>query len=162
MEVLRDGTFVYNIESGALARGLRPSKRSPRNTKFLVRCIGAVGLDNVLQVIDDLELDRIDTVTTITDAFPYPQVFVFTNVTIVCSRQTIYEWEGATLNAVLGPVTAGQLWSAVDFYDFIYMSNGIVSVLRDPQSKLYATTSVQPLANAICNFNGQVVIGGIV
>jgi hypothetical protein len=35
-------------------------------------------------------------------------------------------------------------------------------VLRDPQSGAYATTTDQPLANAICNFNGQVVIGGIV
>ena len=162
MEVLRDGTFNFTIGPGDLSRGLRPSKRSPRNAKFLVQSIGAVGLDNILQVIDDLESDRVDSVGTITDAFPYPQIFVFTNVIIVCSRQTIYEWDGTTLNAMLGPVTAGQLWSAVDFYDFIYMSNGVVSVLRDPQSKLYATTTNQPLANAICNFNGQVVIGGIV
>jgi len=160
MEILRDGTFSFNIEGEALARGMRPSKRSPRNAKYLVKCVGAVGLDNVLQVIDGLETDRVDTIANILDAFPYPQVFVFTNVILVCGRQDIYEYDG-TLTHVLGPVTAGQLWSAVDFFDFIYMSNGVVAVLRDPQSKVYATTTDQPIANAICNFNGQVVIGGI-
>src|SRR4030067_85186 len=158
MEVLRDGTFTFRVDSGELARGLRPSKRSPRNTKFMIQCVGAVGLDNVLQVIDDLENNRIDTIATILDAFPYPQVFVFTNLILICGRQDIYEYDG-TLTHVLGPITAGQLWSAVDFFRFIYMTNGAVSVLRDPDSGAYSTTAIQPVANTICNFNGQVIIG---
>jgi len=160
MEVLRDGTFAFTIGPELLSKGLRSSKRSPRNTNFMVTCVGAVGLDKVLQVIDDLESFRIDTVATITDGFPYPQVFVFNKVIIVCGETDIYEYAGASLTHVLGPVAAGNLWSAVDFYDFIYMSNGAVSVLKDPNTGLYSTTSDQPIAEAICDFNGQVMVGG--
>lgn len=158
MEVLRDGTFTTRINSDDLAKGLRSSKRNPRNIKFMVQCIGAVGLDSVLQVIDDLEGDRIDTIATILDAFPYPQIFVFTNLTLICGRQDIYEYDG-TLTHVFGPVAVGQLWSAVDFFRFIYMSNGSVSVLRDPDTGVYSLTATQPVAAALCNFNGQVIIG---
>jgi hypothetical protein len=161
MEVLRDGTFVYNLNAEELSRGLRSSKRSPRNTKFLVECVGAVGMDKVLQVIDDLETDRIDT-TVIADAFPYPQIFVLTNMIIVCSATEIYEYESGALVSKLAALATGQLWSLVDYFNFVYMSNGVVSVLRDPMSGVYALTAVQPIAGAICDFNGQIVIGGLV
>jgi hypothetical protein len=161
MEVLRDGTFVYNLNAEELSRGLRVSKRSPRNTKFLVECVGAVGLDRVLQVIDDLENNRIDT-SVIADAFPYPQVFVLTNMIIVCGKTVIYEYLGGSLTSKLAGITTGQLWSVVDYYNFVYMSNGVVSVLRDSGSGAYALTTVQPVATAIGDFNGQVVIGGLV
>lgn len=160
MEVLRDGTFSFTINTDALARGIRPSKRSPRNARFLVECIGAVGLDGVLQVIDDLENDRIDT-SIIIDPFPYPQIFVLTNFIIVCGRQDIYEWDGSALNSMIGPVTAGQLWSCVDYFDFLYLSNGVVSILRDVTTGVYSLTSAYPIVNAICDFNGQIVTGGV-
>jgi len=60
---------------------------------------------------------------------------------------------------VLGPVAAGQTWAAVDFYDYIYMSNGAVAVVRDPNTGTFSTTTDQPTAVAICNYNGQVMIG---
>jgi hypothetical protein len=161
MEVLRDGTFVFTIGSDELSKGLRPSKRLPRNNKFLVDCIGAVGLDGVIQVVDDLELSRIDTSTEITDTFPYPQVFVFTNVILVCDSQNIYEYLGGVLSLVIGPVTAGRLWSAIDFYSFVYLSNGEVSIIRDPNTGLYALDAVQPVGEAIGDFNGQVMVGGL-
>ena len=90
MPVLPTGVFTYTVPSGDLSRGLRPSKRSPRNTKFLTLCEGAVGLDNVLQVLSELEPNRIDT-AVITDDFPYPQIFVFTNMIIVCGETEVYE-----------------------------------------------------------------------
>ena len=147
--------FSITIDTTKLSKGLRPSKRMPRNSGFLVECKGAVGRDGVLQVLD--ELTRIDT-SVITDAYPYPQIFVFTNLIIVCSSTKIYEWVGGSLVEKL-TVTAGSLWSAVDLYDFIYMSNGNVAVLRDSGSKVYSTTTEQPKAMALCNFNGQILAG---
>ena len=79
--------FSVTIDTSKLSKGLRPSKRMPRNSGFLVECKGAVGRDNVLQTLD--ELTRIDT-SVITDAYPYPQIFVFTNLIIVCSQTKIY------------------------------------------------------------------------
>jgi len=159
MEVLRDGTFTFTIQAEALARGLRPSKRVPRNSKYLIECIGAVGYDTVLQVIDDLENDRMNTSGVITDTFPYPQVFIFTNMVIVCSETTIYEWVASALVPMVGPVAAGELWSAIDFLTFIYLTNGSVAVQRNPATGVYSVTTDYPIARAICNFNSQVFVG---
>lgn len=158
MGVLRDGTFSFTISAGDLSAGLRPSKRTPRNARFLVTSTGAVGLDGVLQVLDDIENDRLDTSVDITDAFPYPQIFVFTNLILVCGETDIYEYDGS-LTKVIGPVAAGELWSAIDLYDFIYLSNRAVSILRNPNDGTYSLTTDQPIAAAICNFNGQVIVG---
>lgn len=149
------GEFSITLDSSKLSKGLRPSKRMPRNSSFLVECKGAMGKDGVLQVMD--QLTRMDT-DTITDPFPYPQIFVFTNLIIVCGKTKIYEWVAGALVLKL-TVTTGSTWSAVDFYDYVYMSNGVVAVIRDAETKLYSITTDQPTAQAICNFNGQVLIG---
>ena len=128
----------------------------PRNSGFLVECAGGVGRDGVLQVLD--ELTRLAT-DTITDAFPYPQLFVFTNFIIVCSQTKIYEWVSGTLVLKL-TVAAGSTWSCVDLYDHAYMSNGKVAVVRSAADKTYSETTELPIAMTICNFNGQIMIGG--
>jgi len=93
----------------------------------------------------------------IADGFPYPQIFEFNKMTIVCGETKIYEWVNDTLVLKL-TVSAGSTWRALDFNDFVYMSNGVVSVTRDPFTKEYSV-SAQPSAYALCNYNGQVVIG---
>jgi len=161
MAVLRDGTFDFKIGSEALSRGLRPSKRVPRNSRFLITCIGAVGVDKVLQVIDDLENDRIDTSAVITDGFPYPQIFIFTNTILICGETDIYECDPVTLalTHVIGPVASGEMWSAVDFFNFIYLTNNQVLILRNPTTETYALSTDYPIAKAACNFNGQLILG---
>lgn len=149
------GEFSITITAEQLSRGLRPSKRVPRNSRYLVECKGAVGRDGILQVID--QLTRMVT-TGITDAFPYPQIFVFTNLIIVCSQTTIYEWVAGSLVPKL-TVAAGSTWTAVDFFDYVYLSNGKVAVIRDSISKTYSTTATLPTAGSICNFQGQVLVG---
>lgn len=147
--------FTYTITAQELAKGLRPSKRTPRDARFLFESKGAIGRDGVLSAID--ELTRIDT-SGITDSFPFPQIFVFTNVVIVCSCTVIYEWVSGSLVPKL-TVTAGSTWTAVDFYDYIYLSNGKVAVVRDPDLKTYSAVTTVPTASSICNFNGQVIVG---
>src|SRR3972149_8709232 len=120
------GEFTVTVTAEQLSRGLRPSKRVPRNSRYLVECQSAIGRDGVLQSID--ELTRIAT-TVITDAFPYPQIFVFTNLIIICSQTKIYELVGGSLVLKL-TVTPGSTWSAVDFFYYVYMSNGKVAVKR--------------------------------
>lgn len=93
----------------------------------------------------------------IDDGFPYPQIFVFDKMIIVCSATKIYEWVNSVLVEKL-EVTAGATWRAEAFGEFVYMSNGRVSVERDPLTKIYALSD-QPVASAICNYNGQIIIG---
>ena len=158
MEVARDGSFMLTIGSGELARGLRPTSRSPRNEKFLTKCIGAVGIDEVLSALNNIGLYRVDT-GVIADGFPYPQMFVFTNVILFCGLTAIYELVAGALVMRVGALTSGNLWTAIEAWDFIYMSNGKVAILRDPNSKIFYVTFSQPAAEALCNYNMQVFAG---
>jgi hypothetical protein len=113
-----------------------------------------------MQVIDDLESNRIDT-SVFSGGFPYPQIFIFPNIVIVCDEDTIYEYDGATLSDVIGPVAIGNIWTVVGIHDFIYLSNNEVAIVRSPTSGLYELVSDQPVAEALCNYNGQILAGGI-
>lgn len=154
MDISGGGKFSHTIMSDQLARGLRQSKRYPRNMGFLISCQGAVGRDKVLQVID--ELTRLEAM--VAEDFPYPQIFVFTNLIIICGQTKIYEWENAALVEKL-TVSPGFMWKALDFFEYVYMSNGKVAVIRDSGSKTYSETTELPAAYAMCNFNGQVLVG---
>lgn len=147
--------FSYTIDSSKLSRGLRPSRRMPRNLGFLVECSGACGRDGVLSALD--EITRLDT-SVITDSYPYPQIFVFTNMIIICGQTKIYEWVSGSLVEKL-TVTAGSTWSAVDFYEYVYLSNSKVAVIRSASDKTYSIVTSLPIASTILNFNGQCIIG---
>ena len=156
MHITRDGGFTFEIDSEDMLKGLRPSEYSPRNEKFLAKCTGAIGYEKTLQTIEDITGLLVDT-TLITDGFPYPQIFVFTRHIIVCGKTNIYELVGGSLNLKI-TVVACIRWSAVDFHEFIYLSNGAVSVIRDASNGIYSLSSL-PANSTICNFNGQVMIG---
>lgn len=144
------------IDAERLSKGLRPFKNVPKNSSWLTRCVGAVGLDSMLVSVNTLT-NNIDT-SVVTDGFPYPQLFVFTNLIIVCGRTKIYEVSNGVLSEKL-TVSAGYTWNVIDFYDYVYMSNGRVAVKRDAGSFEYSITALLPTASALCNYNGQVVIG---
>ena len=148
--------FTFTISSDQLTRGLRPSKRAPRDSKFLVESKGAIGQDGVLCAID--QLTRTAT-TEVTDTFPFPQLFVFTNLIIVCGRLKIYELVSGSLSLKYTATTGGSTWTAVDFYNYVYLSNGREAVTRNPDTGVYSLSSTLPKAMSICNFNGQVIIG---
>jgi hypothetical protein len=156
ISVAQGGKFTFTIKAKGLSQGLRTTKRNPRDSDFLTTCIGAVGRDGTLQVIDAFERLATDDIT---DGFPFPQIFVFTNIIIVCGLKKIYEWNGTSLDLKYTAADAGGVWSAVDFYDYVYMSNGKIAVIRDAGSYVYDIALTQPFASAICNYNGQVIIG---
>ena len=158
LSVAQGGKFSFTIKSKELSHGLRPSKSNPRDNDYLITCIGAIGKNGVLQATE--ELTRIAT-DLITDGFPFPQIFAFTNLTIVCGLRNIYEWKGIALNLkfTVEEGEEGGVWSAVDFYDYIYLSNGKIAVVRSASDYTYAVSLVLPSATAICNYNGQVIVG---
>lgn len=96
----------------------------------------------------------------INDGFPYPQIFVFPSVFIVCGETGIFEWDGSKVVRKL-TVTAWSIWSAVEFGDFIYLSNNKVAVIRSALDKTYSITTDLPIVGTICNYNGQVIVGNI-
>jgi hypothetical protein len=96
----------------------------------------------------------------ISDGFPYPQLFVLTNMILVCGLTDIHEWTAAGGLSWKLTVTGGQTWELVDYFDYLYMSNGVVSVTRNPKTQAYALTSL-PLASCLCDFNGQAIAGAV-
>lgn len=144
----------FTIKTKNIASGLRSTKRNPRNKGGLVTCAGAVGRDGVLQALD--QFTRLATGDT--DTFPYPQIFVFTNVILICTSTKIYEWVSSAL-VLKATVTAGSTWVALDFVNFIYLSNGDKVVIRNALTKAYSETTDYPTAMAAVDFNGQVLLG---
>jgi hypothetical protein len=155
--ILADGTFVEEIPSEQLFKGLRPFEKLPRNNKFLTQCDGAVGIEGALETLEDLNPITLDTSEIADyDTFP-PQIFCFPSVIIVAGKIEIYIYDGATLTKVL-TVSAGIAWSAISVGNYVYMSNGVVAVRRTP-GLVWETTVDLPFGSAICNYNGQIIVG---
>lgn len=148
--------FTFTISAEQLTRGLRPSERAPRDSKFLFESKGAIGQDGVLSAIEQLSRT---TTAEVTDTFPFPQLFVFTNLIIICGRVKIYELTSGSLSLKYTATTGGSTWTAVDFYNYVYLSNGREAVTRNPDTGVYSLSSTLPKAMSICNFNGQVIVG---
>jgi len=157
MRVLNNGYFTLNLDSGDLAKGLRKDINSPRNNMYLTKSQGAVGKDSVLQTIP--QLTGVDF-GSITASYPYPQLFKLKNVSILCTEFHIYELvdDSWTLKYYEDTETQGFRWTLVDFFDYIYMSNGVVAIIRNDQTGEYSESSDLPAASAMCDFNGQVII----
>lgn len=151
--------FTFTISSEMLSKGLRPSKRLPRDTFFLVTSSGAVGRDGVLSAIDSLVRFNTSSIDTGL-SFPYPQIFVTMSLIIVCTPTRIYEYTGGTFVQKL-VVSSGELWTLVDFGEFIYMSNGVSAVIRDVNTQAFSISSTLPIVRAACNFNGQVIVSEV-
>lgn len=149
--------LLIEYTSEQLQRGLRPMEELPRNSNFLIQCDGAIGYHGSLQGIK--AITAIST-AAITDGFPYPQIFLLSNLILVCGKTKIYEWVNSALVEKL-TVTAGNPWTVVEFYDQLYMSNGVVAVERRAGDKVYAVRNDLPVAEALFNFGGQVIAGGV-
>lgn len=161
MKILPSGHFSYVIDGPTLAKGLRANSANGRNSNALIQSTGAIGRNGVLQPLPSITLsDLLEDSLVIADDFPFPQIFTFDNHLIVCNRTTILEWNYTQLTLEI-TVTGGELWEAISVDNFLYLSNGVVSVVRDPNSGTYALTSEAPVCSAICNFNGQIVCGNI-
>jgi hypothetical protein len=154
--IVKGGKFTFTLSGKEMARGLRPTSRAPRNSEYLYECQGALGIDGSLDILDSLT--RMDT-SVITDGFPFPQLFVFSNMIIVCGLDKIYEWNGSSLDLKYTATTLASSWSAVDFFDYVYLSNGREAVVRDAGSKAYSLSTTLPTGTTLCNYNGQVLVG---
>lgn len=160
LRVLPNGYFSFFISTEFLSKGLRPTSQSIRNNSMLIECKGAVGMLGALGSIDELEVNTLlsSNEEIIKDDFPFPQVLVLDKHILVCNRESIYEIVGNTLELKI-TTTGGRLWSVASFQDFLYISNGVVAITRDPFTGIYSERSDLPKSSAICNFNGQVIVG---
>ena len=155
MEVLRNGKFAHRYDTNALIRGIQPNAKQTRSQYGIETLSGMIGVDGSLVSLP--ALTRIAT-SVITDPFPYPQLFVLNTFSIICGSTKIYEYDGSTLTLKL-TVTAGAIWDLVSSFNYVYLSNGTVAVERNPDTKVYALSSL-PKFQSACNYNGQLMLGG--
>lgn len=158
MEILRNGKFSEVLDFHNLKKGLQKNENQPRNALDGLSDLNSmIGKDNAFVTLSSLS--RIDT-DVITDSFPYPQFFNLTNYMLICGETKIYEYDGTTLTLKITASKAANVWKVTDFIEFLYMSNGAVAIKKDAQTLAYSETTVYPIVNAMCNFNGQVLVGG--
>jgi hypothetical protein len=161
MKVLPSGHFSYTLEGPTLAKGLRSTSAQGRNSNSLILSTGAVGRDGVLEVLPTITLSTLLADPLVVDNdFPFPQIFTLDKHLIVCNRTTVLELVFSTL-VKKATVVGGELWELGSADDFIYLSNGTVNLVRDPNSGDYTSSSIAPVCSAICNFNGQIICGNI-
>jgi len=159
LRTLPNGFFEFYVTSDLLHRGLRPSDKAARNAAYLIECIGMVGIDGTLSSIPKLDIsDVLNDILVDKDDFPFPQLIITDKLIIICNRTSILELIKGTLTKMI-TVTNGGKWIYSASGDYIYLSNGVVTVERSPTSQTYALSSVLPVASAGCNFNGQTIIG---
>ena len=160
MRVLNNGYFSDTWTSEDLSKGLRSTDKSIRNQKVLTRCDGMVGIDGLLGTIPTITLSTLwSNDLIIKDDFPFPQIFALDKFMLICNRASILEYNGATLISKIS-ATGGELWTVASAHDFIYLSNGVVSIIRDPATGNYSLSDA-PVCSAILNFNGQIICGNI-
>lgn len=161
MKILPNGYFSFNYSSDDLRLGLRKQSEVPRNNKYLTKCDGAVGYNKVLKTLTVLSIhSEIDGhADVVLDDFPFPQLFILDKLILLCNKQSILEYDGTTFNEKISALSAGYKWNVVSSFDFVYLSNGVVSVLRDPFTRVYSLSSTAPVSQAALNFNGQIILG---
>lgn len=154
MEILRNGKFTDIIDAGGLSKGLRNAPAIKKNDAYFKELSSMVGKRGILQSYEFPE--KLDT-SVITDSFPYPQLFVFTNYVVVCDEEHIYELVNGTLVLKI-TVDGHRTWKGVEFDNFLYLTNENVSVIRYLSDGSYAVADF-PEASAALNYNGQVILG---
>lgn len=160
MKVLGNGYFSDEWSSKDLFSGLRNTSKAIRNQKVLARCDGCVGIDGLLSTLDTPVISTLYSSSLVTkDDFPFPQIFTLEKFIIVCNRTTVLELKDSTL-VLKATVTGGELWTVGSSHDFLYLSNGIVSIVRNPNNGEYESTDA-PVCSAILNYNGQIICGNI-
>ena len=155
MQITRDGIFDLQISVEDLSIGLRRTKSNKLNNPGLVECQGVIGKEGVLQRIKELVRSF-----SITSNFPFPQLFIDSRVILLCTRNTIYEYvNGELYIKFYTDIDAGSRWDFTSVGNFIYMSNGRIVIIRDPDTLEFYQSTDYPTATSICNYNGQVIIG---
>ena len=159
----------------ALRKGLSPFNKAPFNTPVLLECLGwrveKAGLAKY-----DLKENPFDVVIDVTPSWPFPQVvtgemynFLIVRDSLVNHEDVVYSFsdDHQTVTHIFSvdELTFGQggLMQVADFGEYAIMMNGVVMIYWNVLGAWNASlaTATIPLMNALCNFKGQLVGGGV-
>jgi hypothetical protein len=157
MPSLGPPVLLGEYTSEQLQVGLRPVAELPRNSMDFILCDGAIGYHGSLQSIT--AITALST-AAIVDGHPYPQIFLLSNLILICGKTKLYEWVSSALVEKI-TVTAGNPWSVVEFYDQLLLTNGVVTVERRAGDKVYAVRADLPVGETLFNYGCQIIVGGL-
>ncbi len=164
--------FAFSIKA-SYEKGLRPNSRIGLNAPYLTQSQGAkpsiygmVPYEAMTQSISDATL----TASSITKAFPFPQLIRGRSVTLLATADSIFEVDESdwSLSAVTlsGSITGSGLWHFIDMYDFWYLFNGTdivyktnIHSLEGGASTVYAVST--PAIQTGCYHRGRSIMGGL-
>ena len=139
----------------AFQKGLVP-KENIRNSLFLTESLGAFPYQGVLITSENFSANQIDA-SALACTFPFPQIFVLSEVILICTPTAIYEYPDLTTPKISG-LTTGTLWSVADYKRFILLTNSQVVVKKDSGTGLYSIDTTRPAGTCIADFNGQMFL----
>jgi hypothetical protein len=158
---------MFPIKAEGIGRGLAPANNL-LNNPFLVESIGAFPFEKIIQSLGRFTQIDVSTMGGIPGgaplSFPYPQFFVFSDVFVLCTEDAIYEYDPyaspvPTLTLMIDRLTPGVTWDCVDFKSFLYFTNGMTAVVKQPNTGDYVVDTTIGYGRCVCNFNGQILMG---
>lgn len=163
---MRETAHPYKVEEGfTVAEFETANPQGLVDALHLSPYIG--GLKNNLEgLIDLLSLDQ--NILQKQSNFPYPQLFVLTDLVLLCYPGEIYEVNNPQrpeqFYKVFETPKVAKPWTVADFGTYLVLSNGACRVQKDPSTKAYTEILNDPRfpnAEVFAAFNGQCLAGGI-
>jgi len=163
----------YELEITDLKKGLRPESRVPVNSNGLIECFGFRCGSYGLEGYEPFS-SPVDVTIDLHSNWPFPQVIFNGAYRFLIDRDTtggkdvVYildvDYEvSETFELPYSTYGTGTLFEVVDFYDYVYITNGLVNIFFDSAyGRWRVGTQVAdiPVAHTVCNFKGSQVIGG--
>jgi len=153
---MKEFDVTFNKE---LRKGLRSDASNPRNNPELIECYNlkpdVAGLVPYAPVTFPFN-------GVVTD-WPFPQLFIGQDVTILANATTVYEVDGSWNTSSKGAATEDQRWDFIDFGSYLILANGNKLCIRDYAGSWTNNSSLatMPRFSTGCNFKGQIVAGNV-
>jgi hypothetical protein len=110
---------------------------------------------------------------SVSQDFPFPQIFLGHQKWLLCDKDAIYEIDGfwnltkvldLTADYTADPTLEYNTWHFADFYNYVLLTNGEFLVHYDTTTdtlEKVTVSSSMPLVYTLTNFKGQLFAGGV-
>lgn len=142
-----------------LMSGLRPDAEQSRGMESLIQSVGVYPRKGSLVSPSDITFEALSTLGC---SFPYPQMFVLSGMTLVCTETAIYTYSGGVLSLEIGGLTADEPWTVADFNTYLFMTNGTNTIILNPETGVFTAvlSNETPPAQCVCGTGSQIIWGG--
>lgn len=163
----------------ALRVGLKPDSRIPHGVQFLDVCTGLrptqFGLKDYITITQPMTDSYLTSTLSETKAWPFPQIFRGSAITLLCFSDAIYEVDESDWTATIiglydaadfgdtlpgaGSITADGPWHFMDFYDTWVLMNGTTTIWKTSYYSLPIATDAVTIKTG-CDMKGRAIMGG--